>query len=152
MTKVSSNKGLKNPAAALVAVEAAKQTATVIPFLIKATVIGGLGYLAYNTFVKRFRAIDENRNLPPANISVGEAQTRANSIYSAMFGFGANFNTVAENLSGLNYNGWTRLYNAFGKRKGINPISTSKDLVSWINNQFNNEQLAQLRFLLPNVF
>jgi len=148
---------LRNPAliAGAVAVsksEVVKQTASIIPFLIKFGVLAGVGYLVYTTFVKRFKAIGQNNNLSPANISAGEAQTRANSIYAALYGAGADFDTVAQNLSGLNYNGWVLLYNAFGSRKGANPISDKQDLVSWLNDQFSSDELTQLRFILPNVF
>ena len=132
--------------------EIIKQSASVIPFVIKLGIFLGVGYIAYKTFVKSFNKIGEINNLPPANISDGEAQTRANSIYAAMYGFGANYRGVSENLAGLNYNGWVRLYNAFGHRAGANPLSEKKDLVWWINDQFSENELQQLRFILPNVF
>jgi len=152
MQNYSQNKGLKNPAVAVAGYEVAKQTATVIPFIIKTAIIGGIAYLAYTSFVKRFKKIGENKNFPPANISIGEAQTRANSIYAAMYGFGSDIKTVQQNLAGLNYNGWVRLYNAFGNRAGINPLGDKNDLVYWLNDQFDEEQLQELRFVLPGLF
>ncbi len=159
--KYTKKSALRNPALVAGAVvasnkinnsEIVKQTASVIPFLIKFAVVGGVGYFVYTSFVKRFRKIEGNSNLQPANISEGEAQTRANSIYAALYGFGNDFNTVSQNLSGLNYNGWVRLYNAFGNRAGANPFSSKTDLVWWLNDQFSQDELMQLRFILPNVF
>lgn len=144
--------GLNNPVAAVAGYEVAKQTASLIPFFVKTTVFLGVGYLLYTSFVKRFKKIGENNNLPPANISLGEAQVRANSIFAAMEGFGADLKSVQTNFAGLNYNGWVRLYNAFGHRKGINPLSEKTDLIEWLNDQFDEEELQQLRFVLPGLF
>lgn len=158
-------KGLNNPAAAMVlasspegqksvstAAEVVKNTTSVIPFLIKTGVYLGLGYLAYTIFINKFRAINENKNYPPANVTLGQAQTRAEAIYTAMRGIGADFESVATNLQGLNYNGWVRVYNAFGKRKGANPLSNPLDLVGWINDQFSNQEINLLRTLVGSVF
>ncbi|MFN3941491.1 MAG: hypothetical protein ACK4K1_02500 [Flavobacterium sp.] len=157
-------KGLNNPAALVLAsspdgqkavsttAEVVKNTTSVIPFLIKTAVFVGLGYLAYSILTNRFKPILENKSYPPANVTMGQAQTRAEAIYTAMKGFGANFNGVATNLQGLNYNGWVRVYNAFGKRKGANPLAESIDLVAWLNDQFNKNELNLLRTLVGSVF
>lgn len=161
-------RGLNNPAAVAVAsspagqkaisssiearTEVAKQAASVIPFVLKTLVVVGIGYYAFGAWRKRFKSIGFNTSLPPANITEGQAQTRANALYSAMYGIGANFNTVQTNLAGLNYNGWVRVYNAFGKRKTANPFTSPMDLVEWIHSEFSGTRLEQLRFVLPGVF
>lgn len=156
MTKNKQNKGLGNPVVTAVAAgagqEVVKSTASVIPFLIKTTVFIGLGYWAYRSFVTRFVPLKEVNSWPASSITNGQATTRAEMIYQAMEGFGANFQIVASNLSSLNYNGWVRLYNAFGNRRGANPLGKKMDLVEWLGDQFDEEELAQLRFLVPNVF
>jgi hypothetical protein len=144
--------GMNNPAAAFAGMEVAKQTASLIPFLVKLGIFAGIGYFAYTTFIRRFKKIGENPKFPAANITLGEAQTRAESMYAAMQGIGADFKTVQYNLSGINYNAWVRIYNAFGLRNGVNPLEDKTDLVEWLLSQFNESELAQLRFVTPGLF
>lgn len=156
MTKSKQNKGLGNPVVTAVAAgagqEVVKSTASVIPFLIKTAVFLGLGYIVYRKVVTRFMPLKEISSYPASNITNGQAQTKAESIYGAMRGFGANFEIVSANIAGLNYNGWIRLYNAFGKRSTANPLEAKMDLTEWFVDQFDEEELAMLRFLVPNVF
>jgi hypothetical protein len=132
--------------------EVVKATASVIPFLVKTTVFIVIGYYIYQKYVKRFTKISENKNYPAANISDSQATTKAETIYGAMKGVGNGFQIVASNISGLNYNGWVKLYNAFGNRQGSIPFSAEMNLVEWLTDQFSEDELAQLRFLVPNVF
>lgn len=171
-SKTKNTKKLGNPAAVMAVSEVAKSeagqtaiknasenqkavvqaTASVIPFLIKTTVILGIGWFLYSKYTNRFVSLSENSNYPVANINNSQASTKAETIYGAMKGLGNGFNIVATNISGLNYNGWIKLYNAFGHRQGSIPFSSKMNLVEWFADQFNEEELAQLRFLVPNVF
>lgn len=148
--------GLGNPLATVVATQAASEATKVIPFVLRWVFVIGVGYVVYQNIFNKFKPIGFVSNYPIANISDAEAQNRADAIYAAMVGFGSNVNIVATNLAGLNYNGWIKVYNAFGERGGIIsqyfPFTEELNLVEWINDQFNEDQIAQLRFILNNVF
>jgi len=73
-------------------------------------------------------------------------------MYEAMYGFGANAELVGEQLAGLNYNGWVKVYNSFGNKKGANILGDDMNLVEWLNDQFSEDQLQELRFVLSGVF
>lgn len=151
--------GLRNPALIAGAMQARetqseliKNTASVVPFLIKTAVFLGLGYFVYTKITNRFVSVSENKNYPTANITQAQATMKAESIYNAMTGFGASLQIVSSNIAGLNYNGFVRLYNAFGKRQGSIPFSEKMTLIEWFTDQFDDQELAQLRFLVPNAF
>ena len=127
-------------------------TASVIPFFLKSAFVLTVGYVAYNKWTNRFVAAKEAPYYPAANITTSQAQTKADAIHVAMKGIGNGFQIVAANIAGLNYNGWIRVYNAFGNRQGVIPFSSKMNLTEWFADQFNEEELAQLRFLVPNVF
>ena len=161
------NNQLGNPALAVLSTEAGQKmikdnsdnqkavvqaTASVIPFLIKTGVCLTIGYIVYRKYVNRFVSLSENNNYQPSNITNSQASTKAEAIYNAMLGFGNGFEIVANNIAGLNYNGFIRLYNAFGNRQGSVPFSSKMNLIEWFTDQFDSEELSQLRFLVPNIF
>ncbi len=162
--KTTTNKKLGNPAvAAVVSSGAAKSasegqkavvqaTASVIPFALKTIFILGVGYVVISKYTNRFVPSKEVPYYPTANVTTSQAKTKADAIHGAMKGFGNGFQIVAANIAGLNYNGWVRVYNAFGNRQGVIPFSAKMNLTEWFADQFNEEELAQLRFLVPNVF
>lgn len=143
----SSLEGLGNP----VAIAA---VASVIPwgFIIKAVIVIGGTFYVINSFKKRFIKWDEVKSYPAANISVSQAMSKADIIHKAMLGIGNGFETVRENIAGLNYNGWARLYNAFGNRDDSIPGTDSMNLSEWFESQFDNDELSELRVLVPNTF
>lgn len=120
-------------------------------FILKTVVFLSVGYYLYNKFTNRFQSLNENSKLPKANISDGEAESRANSIFGSMSTFGNSVTNVADNLAGVNYNGWVKIYNAFGKRPGY-VTSGDLNLVEWLNDQFDETQMNALRFLVPGLF
>ncbi|MFY0481663.1 hypothetical protein ACI6PS_03585 [Flavobacterium sp. PLA-1-15] len=144
--KASSPPGMGNPAVIAVA--------SVIPwgFLIKTGVLLGLGYYVLNSFKKRFVKKSEVERYGPASISDGEAKSKADAIHTAMLGFGNGFEIVRENIAGLNYNGWVKLYNAFGNREDSIPGNDDMNLVEWFMDQFDTQELNELRVILPGVF
>ncbi len=169
MKKTNPNKGtLKNPAVIAaasspagqsvlrqnseVATAAAKEGLSIVSLIVKTALVFGAGWFILNKFKKSFEKVGHNPNLPPANISDGQASAKANAMYQAMVGFGADKEIVATQLAGLNYNGWVKVYNAFGNRKGSNPLGDAMNLVEWLNDQFDAEDLADLRFVLNGVF
>lgn len=142
----SSRDGLGNPA--LVAV------ASVIPwqFIIKTVAIVGIIYYGIQSFKKRFSPLNEVTAFGPANISYGQAKTKADVLHTAMKGFGNGFSTVKNTIAGINYNGWVRLYNAFGNRPDSMVGTEDMNLVEWMQDQFNENELDELRVLIQNVF
>ena len=144
----TTNKGLKNPA---VQTEFVKQTATVIPFLIKTVVIVGIGWYAYNKWTNRFVKLKENSSYAPANVTEAQAKAKADAIASSIGWFSNSFDAVADNLAGLNYNGFIRVYNAFGHQTGT-LFGGDLNLIEWIKNQFNEYEVAQLSSLQNGAF
>lgn len=67
-----------------------------------------------------------------------------------MYGPGDNFNKVATNLKGLNYNGYVRVYNAFGERRGMD--LKKQNLEEWLYDNFTESEIKQLKFLTNNAF
>lgn len=128
-----------------------EKSAETIPFLIKFSVFLGVGYFAYRTYTNRFVKRQENSSYPAANVSYAQAQARANAIYSSIGLFSNNFENVSRQLTGLNYNGFIRVYNAFGHHRGT-LLGGDLDLEQWCANQFTPYQVQQLSFLLGGAF
>ncbi|PWA09515.1 hypothetical protein [Flavobacterium laiguense] len=147
--------GLKNPAlVAYASSEHGQKTiakSTDLAFLLlKIGLIGGLCFFAYYKIFMGFKKREEDNRYKPSKISTLEAKARAEAIYTAMMGFGANYATVEKNLTGLNYNGFIRLYNAFGERRSS--TLSKMDLVEWLQDQFKEEDISKLRFLIQGFF
>jgi hypothetical protein len=147
--------GLKNPA--LIAYASSEQGQKTIAkstdlafLLLKIGLIGGLVFFAYYKIFMGFKKIQEDTRYKPSNISTSEAKARAEAIYTAMVGFGANYATVEKNLTGLNHNGFIRLYNEFGQRRSS--TLSKMDLVEWLQDQFKEGDISKLRFLIPGFF
>lgn len=147
--------GLKNPA--LIAYANSEQGQKTIAkgtdlgfLLLKIGLIGGIGIFAYYKIFKGFKKIQEDKGHEPSNISILQAKARAEAIYTAMLGFGANYATVETNLTGLNHNGFIRLYNEFGERRST--TLTKMNLVEWLQDQFKEESISKLRFLIQGFF
>lgn len=128
-----------------------EKSAEVIPFLIKFAVLGGVAYFAYRSYTNRFVKRQEDASLPNANVSYAQAQSRANAIYSSIGWFSNDFANVSRQISGLNYNGFIRVYNAFGHKKGT-LLGGDLDLEQWCANQFTAYEVQQLSFLLGGAF
>lgn len=128
-----------------------KEAASVIPFVIKTVIIGGIVYFVYRSYTNRFVKLKENNNYPVANISMAQAKTRADAIYGSIGWFSNSFDTVADNMAGLNYNGFVRLYNAFGHHTGTF-FSGDLNLVEWIKNQFDEQEVQSLSLLNNGTF
>ncbi|ALM50311.1 hypothetical protein AMR72_16320 [Flavobacterium psychrophilum] len=168
MKTTTNKKGLRNPAVLAVASSPAGQkvisdtsettrkladtSISLIPFIVKTTIIVGGIYVAYRLYTDRFIKMGVNTSYPGANITDGQASARANAMYEAMKGIGANKDVVAMNLQGLNYNGWVKVYNAFGNRTGVIPFSKEMNLAEWLNDQFSGTDLLELKLILPGVF
>lgn len=150
----SPDRGLKAIEISTPQTEIIKQTASVIPFLIKTAVVGGLIWYAYSRFTNRFVKLPENPKYPKANISDSQAKTRADAIASSLAFFdwqGDEFSITSQNLAGLNYNGFVKVYNAFGKQKG-HLFAGDLNLIEWINDQFTPYEVSQLSLLLGGAF
>jgi hypothetical protein len=131
--------------------EIVKQTASIIPFLVKTAVVCGIGYYVYYRFTNRFVSLKENSKFPTGNVTLAQAKSRADSIKGSISWTGNDFNNVADNLQGLNYNGFIRVYNAFGQQTGT-LLGGDLNLIEWIQNQFTKYEVEQLSSLLNGAF
>lgn len=127
------------------------ETASVIPWLIKFAVLGTVAYFAYRAYTNRFEKLKENSNYPKSNISDAQAETRADAIYSSIGWFSNDFEHVKAQFVGLNYNAIIKVYNAFGKQTGT-LLGGELNLFEWCKNQFNSDQISQLRFVTGGAF
>ncbi|HRB72437.1 hypothetical protein [Flavobacterium sp. UBA4197] len=158
MSEKKNNKGLGNPAAAtVVASSAAGQKAIekateVIPFVLKLTALGIGIYFIARKVSNRFEPRATKSEYPVANITKHEAEDRANALYSAMVGAGADLYAVASVLQGMNYNAYVLIYNAFGKRSGFLPFSKEMTLTEWIIDEFSVADRSYLRGLMGGIF
>ncbi|MEG7688968.1 hypothetical protein U2044_15355, partial [Listeria monocytogenes] len=87
-----------------------------------------------------------------ANISETQAALRADVIYNAVGVFSDKFNLIAQQIEGLNYNGFVKLYNAFGNRGVIFMIKDDKNLIDFLQSNLSNYEFNQLSFLLNGAF
>lgn len=154
-------KALGNPALAVLSTEAGQKAlnnsvnasgeAMKLGFtLLKIGIFGVAAYLLYNKFTNSFVKAKEDKRQPVANVTSGGAEVRATNLFKAMVGIGANYNKVYTNLKGLNYNGYVRVFNAFGNRRGND--FEKLNLTEWLHNQFNESDLQRLRFATNNAF
>lgn len=130
-------------------------TASIIKGVLKAGLFLGVGYYVYKKVFDGFSTLKEDKRYRPSNISTGMAKNKAEAIYNAMYGVNitsAGFRAVKQSLTGVNHNGFIKIYNEFSHRKGLNPMSKKMNLIQWISDQFSQSELVQLRFLLPNFF
>ena len=142
---------LGNPAAAVAGVKVVEQASTAIPFLIKTFTLLGIGIWAYKTYTNRFVQLKENSSYAPANVSLAQAKGKADSIGKSIGLVSNDFDNVSKQLAGLNYNGFIRVYNAFGQQRGT-LFGGELNLIEWIQNQFTSYQVQQLSFLLGGAF
>ncbi|MFM2266017.1 MAG: hypothetical protein RLZ77_1437 [Bacteroidota bacterium] len=120
-------------------------------WLIKFLIIGGVAWFVYNKFTNRFIAMKEESKYPPANVTKAQAQARADAIASSIGWFSNSFDQAVSSLSGLNYNGFVRVFNAFGTKRGT-LFGGEKNLIEWLKDQFSEEEVQQLSFLTNGVF
>lgn len=118
--------------------------------VLKIALIGGILTLAYFKIFKGFQQIQDDKRYKPSNINVTQAKARSEAIYTALLGFGANYNTVENNLTGLNHNGFIKVYNEFGERRSSTLVKMN--LVEWLQDQLNETEIAKLRFLIKGFF
>lgn len=168
MKKKPQNTGLKNPsvvaaaatpegkqaitAAATAQLKVAEKGVDLIFWAVKWIAIGGAIFYIINTFAKKFTKLQYDRSLDPANITPGEAASRASRLLKAMKGFGANVDEVGAALAGLNHNAWILVYNTFGLQQSSVPGTDPMNLSEWILDQFSGDDLDTLRMILPDEF
>lgn len=130
--------------------ESAKKGISIGVTFFKILAVGGLLALLYYKVLKGFSKIKEDTRYKPSNIGITEAKSRAEAIYTALLGFGANFATVESNLTGLNHNGFIRVYNEFGERRSTTLVKMN--LIEWLQDQFKKDDIVKLRFLIKGFF
>lgn len=142
---------LGNPLAIMAGAKVVDKASEALPFLIKLGAILGVSYYAYSVYTDRFVKNKENSSYPVANISYAQAKSRADAIDGAKGFLTNNFDTVSRQITGLNYNGFIRLYNAFGHRKRTY-LGKDMNLEEWCQDQFTAYEFQQLSFLLGGAF
>lgn len=90
-------------------------------------------------------------------ISHTEAQNRAVMLLEAMDGAGTDFTRVKNALTGINFADYTLIADKFGTPRyfgtGQAPWpAPERNLSYWIVSEVDNDELAELRTLLPGVF
>lgn len=141
-------------------IKAVETTANIVektvPFIIKGIFVIGIVLYAVGKFKNRFVGLKEKSNYPKANVSDAQAKARANSIISAKtlfneFDFGSQYNATADALAGLNYNGFVKVYNAFGHQTGV-LFSGDLNLIEYIFDQFSEDEIQYLSALQNGAF
>lgn len=147
--------GLKNPALIAYAnSEHGQKTiakSTDLAFLLlKIGLLGGVALFAYYKIINGFSRLKQDTRYKASNINSTQAKARAEAIYTALVGFGANYATVEKNLTGLNHNGFIMVYNEFGERRSS--VLSKMNLVEWLQDQFKEDDISKLRFLIQGFF
>lgn len=142
---------LGNPVAIVAGAKVVEKSAEAIPFLIKSIFILTVGYFGYKAYKNGFTKKKENNNWAPANVTYAQAKSRADAIDGAKGFLTNNFSVVSSQITGLNYNGFVRVYNAFGHRKRTY-LGGDMNLEEWIHDQFSAYEVKQLSFLLGGAF
>lgn len=133
--------------------EVASKGTDLVFFGIKVLIVAGLSYWGYGLITNRFQKKPFANNLPAANISDIEASSRAKNIITEASGWSMSlFDVVKNSITGLNYNGYIKLYNAFGHQEEKGFLPNKVDLTEWIKDRFSSSQVQQLSFLLNGVF
>lgn len=136
--------------------EVASKGAELGVWLIKGFVVGTVLYILYNKYTNRFVKLKENANYPVSNVSLAQAKNRADAIIGAksfwdQIEFGSQYQATAQQLSGLNYNGFIQVYNAFGNQPG-HFLGGDLNLVEFIKDQFSAYEVSTLSTLLNGAF
>lgn len=130
-------------------VNQAKRTVKVMPYVLGFLAVTVVGYMGYKAYKNRFISKGNNNNYPPANITEGQAESKADALYEAMYGAGLNFPAVLNALAGLNYNGYVLVFNKFGKQKDF--WGTELNLTEWLTNQLSESQRKQLDVVIKGI-
>lgn len=139
----------------------AKKAVNIGLILFGVSIVSIAGVVCYKLYWKnRFKKMEYSRAHKPVSISEGLAKSKADIIYTAMKGVGANYDRVYNALKGMGYNNYVAIYNAFGKRRPATSLSlgNAQDLTlsEWIINQFggifDGNKLASLRAQVGSEF
>src|SRR5690606_2801621 len=159
MSVTNKNKGLSNPAVLALASSPAGQKAVsgaidttlkVAKITAIVAVVGIGGYIAYRLYKNRFVSMATNSKYEKANITKDQAKAKAEALYQAMYGAGADLDIVLQTLAGLNYNGFVEVFNAFGKRS---PLFESEMIFNeWLNDQLTSAySRRKIEFIIPGI-
>lgn len=129
-----------------------QKSSEAIPFLIKFGAVLAVAVVGYRMYTNRFVKLKENSSYNDANVSYAQAIAKADSIDKSKGLFTTDFDNVANQITGLNYNGFIRVYNAFGQRTGTLVTGRDLNLIEWFSNQFSQHEVQQLSFLLGGAF
>lgn len=131
--------------------EIIKQSATVIPFVLKIAIVTAIGAIVYYKITTRFVEKKEISKYGPANITMAQADAAASNIVASVGLFSTDYQMVASSLAGLNYNGFIRVYNAFGHRTGA-ASGVKRDMISWLYSVYSDYEMEQLSSINGGAF
>lgn len=118
--------------------------------ILKFLALAGVVAVVYYKFIKGFEKLKEDPRYTPSSVSFTQAKARAEAIYTALLGFGANYTAVEKSLIGLNHNGFKRVYNEFGERRSA--TLSKMNLIEWLQDQFGEDDMAKFRFIIKGFF
>lgn len=118
--------------------------------VLKVLALAGVLTFVYYKFIKGFSKLPEDTRYTPSNVTFTQAKARAEAIYTALLGFGANYTAVENSLIGLNHNGFIRVYNEFGERRSA--ALSKMNLIEWMQDQFGEDDMTKFRFIIKGFF
>lgn len=122
--------------------------------------VGGIAYVGYK-FLKKDEPpkLDTNKDYPPSTLNQVQALAIADRLYAAMVISGTDEAAILKALSGLNYNDFIKVYDAFGRRQYSkfwgnegDPLTSDKHhLITWLTNELEPADIKQIEKIIPNL-
>lgn len=122
--------------------------------------VGGAAYVGY-LYLKDDEPpkLASNPNFEPNTLTDVQARTIADRLYSAMASVGTDEDEIKEALTGLTYNEFVKVYEAFGKRQYSiawgnvgDPITSDKHhLITWLTNELDSKDIDALKVIIPGI-
>jgi hypothetical protein len=128
-------------------------------------VIGGVAYVGYQ-YLKKDEPpkLNENPDQPKSTINEVQALAIADRLYAAMVIMsvtegGTDEDAIYEALTGLTYNDFVKVYEAFGRRQYSkywgnegDPLTSDKHhLVTWLTNELEPPEIRAIEKIIPNL-
>lgn len=119
------------------------------------------GYFIYKkvTEVNNSIALGENPNEPKSGLTAFQAQKAADTLFNAMNRLGTDEQAIYEVLTGLTYNDFVKVSDAFGKRyyqkqmgmEGGYLFDEAYGLYEWLRFELSNDDFNHFHHIMPGV-
>lgn len=123
--------------------------------------VGGLAYVGYQFLKKDLPPkLDPNNDYPASKLNQTQALSIADQLYVLMAPVGnSNVSKIKTILSGLAYNDFIKVYDAFGRKQYSkfwgndgDPFTSDKHhLITWLTNELEPEEIKQIEKIIPNL-